>query len=130
MTAEHGATSFPHDFQTTFDHMPEDVKWNRVTRPSNELECGEGVGTHRVDVAERVRCSDPAPIVWVINDWGEEVDGLDNRPILIDEKDPGVIEARDTYQEVRVERGWVVVRMTQDLRQLVRTELARSTGAV
>jgi 3-hydroxybutyryl-CoA dehydrogenase len=27
-------------------------------------------------------------------------------------------------------RGWVVVRRTQDLRQLVRTELARSTGAV
>ncbi len=27
-------------------------------------------------------------------------------------------------------RGWVIVRGTQNLRQLVRTELARSTGAV
>lgn len=130
VSAEHGTTGLGHYIETAFDHLCENIERNLVTRPPDELQRGERVCSHGVDVTQRVRCRDPAPVVGIVDYGREEVDCLDDRPILSDLKNPGVIRTRDPYEEIRVGRGWVIVRGTQNLRQLVRTELARSTGAV
>jgi hypothetical protein len=91
VSTEHCATGVGHHIETTLDHTSENIEWNLVTGPPDELQCGERVRSHGVDITQRVRRGDPAPVVGVVHYGCEEVDGLDDRLVVPNPKNPGVI---------------------------------------
>ena len=68
-----------------------------------------------------------AEIVRVIHDGREEIDGLDERDIVGEAVDGGIVTRRDSDQQIGVANGRQIA---QDLRELGGAEFGRSTGAV
>ena len=62
------------------------------------------LAAHRVDVGQRVRRGDPAEVVRVVDDRGEEVDGLHDREVVAHPDDGGVVGRRDADEHARVGR--------------------------
>jgi hypothetical protein len=85
------------------------------------------VPTHRIDIAQRIRDCDGAEVIRVIDDWREEINGLNQRGIFGEFVDRRIIAGADPNQEVRIGDGR---EMAQDLRQFGWAELGRSTRAV
>ncbi len=94
------------------------------------MEGGERGSAHRIDVGEGVRGGDATPVAWIVDDGCEEVDRLDERQVIRDPVDPGVIRPVDPDEQIRVPCDLRSVQTAQNLRQLVRSEFARSAGAV
>jgi hypothetical protein len=93
----------------------------------HEVEREQRPPAHRVDVRHRVLGRDPAPGAGVVDDGGEEVGGHHERARSIQPPDGRVVTGLGADEEVRVAgRG----QRAQDLRELVRCELAGSTRAV
>ena len=89
-----------------------------------------GRAAHRVHVAERVRRGDRAVLVGVVDDGREEVGGDDQRPLGVQPVDGSVIGRAETNQQIRViRRVEDVLNGAQNLRQGLRGQLRRSTGA-
>jgi hypothetical protein len=85
------ATGVLHDVKASLNHPSEDIEGDHIAWPSNELESGERIGPHCIHIAKGVRCGDPAPVVWIIDYWREEIDRLDDRPVSVNAKNAGVI---------------------------------------
>ena len=81
---------------------------------------------HRIDIRERVGCRDLAEGKGVIDHRREEIDGLDERSILVDAQ-----HARVVARRVIDEDGGIVAafQSAQNLGELGGTELRRSAGA-
>ena len=62
-----------------------------LERERDQVEGGQRPRAHRVDVRERVGGGDPAEVVWVVDDRREEVDRLDDRQLVADAVDAGVV---------------------------------------
>jgi hypothetical protein len=96
-------------------------------RERHQVQREERPRAHRPDVGEGVRGGDAAEPVRVVDDRREEVDGLDDR-LLVGEREDGRVVARLVADEdARIVGAWEVA---QDLREIRRADLARSTGAV
>jgi hypothetical protein len=91
VATHNGATGLSHDREATLDHLAEHVEWNSVAGPPDQLKRCEWISSHRVDIAQRVRRGDPAPVVRVIDDRREKVNGLDDDVAISNSKNPGVI---------------------------------------
>jgi len=101
-----------------------------VLRPAEQVEGEHRAAAHGVAVAEGVGGGDGPPEVGVVDDGGEEVDGQQERQVVADPVDGGVVGRVEAQQEVRVLAAVVLSEAAQDLRQVTGTELAGSAGAV
>ena len=99
-------------------------------RPADEVQREQGPAAHRVDVAQRVGCRDRSPVVRVVDDGGEEVHGLDERYPLGDQVHGGVVGRVEAEEQVGILAPRPFAEAAQDLRQVTRTELARSARPV
>src|SRR5207249_11494134 len=104
------------------------LAWEVVDGPRHDVQ-REGRGaTHRVHVRQRVRGYDPPPVVRVVHDRREEVEGLDDRATVA-ERIHGRVVAGVTGDEHRGgHRG--TPEPAKDLRQFSGPDLARTSRAV
>ena len=109
-------------------NRPEEIVPHRegklVGRKARDGEPQDRLGTHRVDVGNRVRRGDRAEQVRVVDHGGEEVDGLDERTSPVDAKDRRIVVGLVSYQQRpggRLDR-----KSREDLSQVILTQLARS----
>src|SRR5437870_5573101 len=86
--------------------------------------------SHRIDVTEGIGCGDGAPDVRVVHDRREEVDGEQQGEILGNAVDRRVVGRVQAEEEVGILAPVVLSKAAQDLRQVARTQLAGSAGAV
>ena len=77
MTSDNGASGRLHDDCSTGDDLFEQSERKRFTGPADQLQSGYGHASHGIDVGKGVGRGDAPPVVRVIDDWGEEVDRLD-----------------------------------------------------
>jgi hypothetical protein len=125
MTTEERDIRFPELFEPAEkdlpDHRPIQIFWERRNR-----ECGQRTAAHGVDVTQRVGRRDLAVYERIVDDGGEEIDGLHQRAPLIQPVHTGIVRG-----PIIDEDPVVVVdgQIAQDLGELTGGELARSTGA-
>ena len=91
-----------------------------------DIECGERLAAHRVDVGQRVRSSNLTKVVRVVDDRREEIHRLDEREIVAQHEDPRVVEGLTTHENAAV---GVHRHAAQRLGQVTRTQLGGSTSA-
>src|SRR5207249_444049 len=96
--------------------------------PGHQVERGDRSAAHRVHVRHGVGRSDPSPVERVVDDGREEVDRLHQALPAWQEVDGGIITRDGGDQHLGRIFGWS--QEAQDLGQVARGELARSTGAV
>ena len=75
-----------------------------VERERDQVERADRRRAHRVDVGQGVGGRDPAEVERVIDDRGEEVDGLDERQVVAEREHAGVVGAAEADQHVRGRR--------------------------
>ena len=63
-------------------------------------ECQQRHAAHREDVVERVRRRDRPVVGWVVDERREEVDGEDQRSLVVELVDRGVVGRREPDQQV------------------------------
>jgi hypothetical protein len=103
-------------------HARQHAQGQVVDGPRDDVQGQEGRAAHRVDIRHRVRGCDAAPVVRVVDDRGEEVEGGDDRPVLVQRPDRGVVARIDTHQDLGRHAGQL--QRPHDLQQLVGPELA------
>ena len=91
-----------------------------------------GVAAHRVDVGERVRRGDATPVVRVVDDRREEVGGDDDREVVAQAVDGGVVGGVEADEQVGIARrvGAEAAHEAEHRAQVGRGELARAARAV
>ena len=94
---------------------------------THHVQGDERLAAHGVDVGQRVGGGDGPELVGVVGDGREEVDGDDQRRLVVDAIYGGVIAGLGPYQQVGVRQQRYV---TQDLAQVLKAQLGRSTRAV
>ena len=96
-------------------------------REAHHVQRDERLAAHGVHVRQRVGRGDGAELVGVIGDGREEVDGNDERRLVVDAIDRSVVARLRPNQQVGVRQQRNV---TQDLAQVLKAQLGRSTRAV
>jgi hypothetical protein len=102
VAAEHRDAGRRGDRAAAGEDLLEDRGVQRVDRKGRDVERRDRFPAHRVDVAERVRGGDPAEVVRVVDDGREEVDRLDEREIVAQAVDAGIVARSHAYEDVRV----------------------------
>ena len=108
-------------------NFAEKVKWQCVARPRSNVESKQWRATHGKNVARRVGGGNGSEGTGVVDDRGHEVDGGDKGATIWSAPHCGVVSGGQPNYEVGMTNR---LQMAQDLRQVARTELASSTGAV
>ena len=88
------------DGRAPFEHVGERAERKAISRPADDLECRDGPPAHGVHVGQRVGRGDPAPVVRLVDDRGEEVDRLNQCEVIGQPKDPRIIGTSNADQEV------------------------------
>ncbi len=130
MTADQQTAGFFQGADPAQDHLAEQLEGQLAARPTDQLQSGARGSAHGVDIRKGIGRSDPAPIVGIVDDRSEIVHRLHHETSVGQAQDPGVVAGVQADDQVGVDRRWMVVQGAQDLRQLVRAELACSTAAV
>ena len=86
-----------------------------VDGEGGNVERERDLAAHRVDVAQRVRSGDGSVVVGVIDDRREEVDGEDERQLLGDAVDRGVVRLAQTDEQLLGLAGRVARRAAEEL---------------
>ncbi len=126
VAADDGAGGFDHFGGSAFEDLAEDgeVAFAGV---GEDGERGDGTATHGVDVAEGVGGGDGAEGERIVDDGGEEVDGLDEGTLRAQPVDARIIGRIEAYQHVRVGR---IGQVAQNVVQNLWTQFRRSTGGL
>ena len=103
------------------------VQWQVLGRKGHEIQGEERPGAHGPDVGEGVGRGDLPEGEGVVDHRGEEVDGGDHRLGGRQTVHRGVVVRGEPHQRPCVLSG---LQAAQDLRQIRRSELGGSTGAV
>ena len=72
----------------------------------DDVERGERLASHGVDVGQRVGGRDLPEVERIVDNGREEVDGLDERQIVGHSKNPRVVERLSSDQQSRVCLDW------------------------
>jgi hypothetical protein len=91
MAAGEGALGFLGFGGATLEDFVDDLVADEVDGHADDGEGGEGLAAHGVDVGERIGGGDLAVKVWVVDDGGEEVDGLDEGAFIVETIDSRVV---------------------------------------
>ena len=98
-----------------------------VAGPAEQVDRDDRAATHRVDVGEGVGGGDPAPVVGVVDDGGEEVGRREHHPVAVDPHRGRVVAVVEPDDEV----GRPVAHEAADhLLQLAGRDLAGAAAAV
>ena len=109
--------------------LAEDRRVERL-RERRDVERHQHLAAHRVDVAHGVRRGDRAERVRVVDDGREEVDRLDDRQVVGQAVDGGVVGAVEPDEEVGERRGVERLRdRRDDVGQRRERGLAGAAGA-
>src|SRR3954464_6685188 len=120
LTIDHGVTAGDHAARVAHrvdrpgEHALELLE-RRVLGPRRDLEGEEDLSTHRVDIGHRVRGTDRAGSVGVVDDRWKEVERLDDRDVGRDEIHRRIVRALEPDEQRG--RRWLLRQWTQDLRQ-------------
>jgi gamma-glutamyl hercynylcysteine S-oxide synthase len=126
MAAHDNEAAFSGHFSRAVDDLCQNFLRQFRGVPAQHVKSKERPAPHRVDVGNGIDGGHPAPGSRVIDHRRDEVDGGYQRSISGEAPDRGVVRGLGPYEKVRVLCGHVA----QDLRQLARGELGRSTSAV
>jgi hypothetical protein len=107
-------------------NLSKNFDWEPIDRPADDVQRRHRLTTHRVDVGQRVGRGDLAEAKGIVDDRGEEIDGLNEGQIIGQRKNPGVIEGLETDDEPRIRAPW---QAAQGTREVARTQLGGSTRA-
>jgi len=103
------------------------LAWQRL-REGGDVEREQHLAAHRIDVAHRIGRGDRAPVVRIVNERPEEVDGQHYGLRIVQPVDSGVVRRCKPDQQV-----WAASRqigkVAQDVRQHRRAHLAGAPGA-
>lgn len=107
--------------------LPQEAQGQASRGKADDVEGEQGAGAFSIDVAQRVGRGDSAEVVAVVDDGSDEVDA-GNEAVATGQTVGGrVLRAVSGEKDVRVgNRG----QKAQNLRQVIRTYLARSPGTV
>ena len=73
---------------------------SELLREGRDREREERRASHREDVVERVRRRDPAEERGIVDERREEVDGEDERPLVVEPVDGGVVRRIEPDEEI------------------------------
>ena len=93
-----------HDVATAVEHAREQLEREPFAWPRDEVEREQRRTAHRVDVGERVGRGDATPVVRVVDDRREEVGGDDDREVVAQPVDGGVVGGVEADEQIRVDR--------------------------
>ena len=127
MAAHHRDARGRGDVGTPAQDLAQDRFPELFEREGHEVQRGDGPPTHRVDVGERVGGRDPPEVVGVVHDRREEVGRVDERQLVGEPVDAGVVGRLRAHEDVRVDRGR---QPGQQRLELGRADLAPAAGAV
>ena len=128
MAADDHHAGFSGHRSPPFQYASQQLQRELLDRPRDEVESGGRCPPHRVNVGHRVGRGDAPPVEGVVDDGREEVDRLHQAQPVGQEVDGGVVTGRRGDQHLGGIFGWG--QEAQDLGQVARGELARSTGAM
>ena len=112
------------------EHARQQLERQPFARPRHEVQREQRGAAHRVDVGERVRGRDPAPVVRVVDDRREEVGGDDDGEVVTEPVDRGVVGGVEPDEQVRVGARVHAPHQPEHGAQVGGRELAGAAGAV
>lgn len=109
------------------ESLTEQIKGKQISRPSGDVQSKKGCSAHGVHIGSRVGSGNHSPRAGVVDDRGKKIYGGNQGAFRREPPNGSVITTRCSDEKVRGGRGR---HMAQHVRQLGRSELAGSTGAV
>ncbi len=109
---------------------PQHLRQHRLVqrgRETHDVQGQQGLAPHGVDVAQGVGGGNGAELDGVVGNGREKVHSEDQRRLVVQAIDGGIVPGLNAHQEVRVGHGG---QPAQDLDQVLNAELGGSTGAV
>src|SRR5699024_1089711 len=91
VSADHRTACLGSDVAAALEDLGEELGGEFRPGPSHQGERHHGDAAHGRDVREGVGGGDSAPVVGVVDHWGEEVRGGQDRQILVDRDGGGVV---------------------------------------
>ena len=82
-------------------HIAQEVVREFLGVPAHEVEPEERSAAHRVDVADSIRGSDPAPVARIVDHRCDEVGGDDEGALVREAVDRGIVAAGRPNEQVR-----------------------------
>ncbi len=93
------------DLGAPVEHPREQVEGQALARPGDEVQREQWRAPHRVDVGQRVRRGDAAPVERVVDDRGEEVGGDHDGEVVAQPVHRGVVGGVEPDEQIGVGRG-------------------------
>ena len=128
VSADDGEAALRRDVTSAAQDVAEQLERERLAGPGDDVQRDERTPAHRVDVARGVGGGDPSPGVGVVHERREEVEREDQRLVVVEPDDGGVVGLVQTDEDVRRVRLGAEER--EDLAERVERELAGAAGAV
>jgi hypothetical protein len=95
-------------------------------RKAHDAHCGERFSSHGVDIGECVCRGDLPEEIRIVDDWREEIDGLDQCQRIGQPENPRIIEGLATNEDSGIGSR---VQRREGAREVTRTQFGGSTGA-
>src|SRR5688572_9163447 len=124
VTAYDDRATFPDFVGAAFEDFAQDLDVHLPLGKTDEIQTGLGLAAHSVDVAERIRRRDLPKGIGVIDNRGEEIDGVDDGKVRSQAKYSRVVRRLRPDQHIDVVELWQIV---QNLHEVGGAELSGST---
>ena len=126
MAADEGAAGFGRFGVAAAENLVEHFGIEIAGGETRDVERGERLATHGVHVAERVGRGNGPKGIGIVDDGGEEIDGLHEGLALVEAIDAGVVGEVEADEQVGIAVCW---QTCQSAPQLVRAQLGGSAAA-
>jgi hypothetical protein len=128
VATEEGGARLARDVDAALQDLAEHLERQVVDGPGDDVQREERPRAHRVHVGERVGGRDPAPVVRVVHDRGEEVERRDQRLPVRQPHHRGIVPGVGGDEHVGAELG--EGERAEDRLEIRRPELAPAPGPV
>ena len=126
VTADDERARLVNFFLAAAQNLGEDGDWKFAGWKPDDVHRGHRFAAHREHVGQRIGRGDLTKQEWIVDDRREEIDGLHEREIVGQHKDPRVVEGLTPDNEARIR---LEGQTAQRARQVTRTQLRRSARA-
>ena len=114
--------------RAAFEDAPDGLRRQHVDRHANQRQRKDRSAAHRIHIADRVGRGDAAEVVRVVDDGHEEVGGGNQRLLVVELVDRGIVGSLDAHQQFL--GNWHGRHSLEDFRQQARCDLATAASAV
>jgi hypothetical protein len=111
-----------------FKDLRQHLQWQLISGESDDIKREQGTSPHRIEVRKGIRGCDLPELVRIIHDGRKEIDTLDDQAAIFQTECGGIVGSIVSDENTVV--GGQPRQLTQNLGQVLRTQLAGSTGAV